>query len=91
MSYSPRGHKELGMTEPRHFLSMHTHKCSSHLHLASALVQHLGSSHPDDCNRLITGLLISDLAMDWARGYRPKRAGGNLGLGGERGGHVFSK
>ena len=27
VSYSPRGHKELGMTERRHFLSMHTHKC----------------------------------------------------------------
>lgn len=53
---------------------------TSPLHPTSALVQDLRISHLDYCNRLLIGLLISDFAMDWDRGYTSKRAGSKLGL-----------
>lgn len=52
----------------------------SPLHLTSALVWSFGISHPGYCSRFLIGLLISDLALDWGKGYNFKRADSRLGL-----------
>lgn len=53
---------------------------TSLLHLTSASVQYLRISHPDYCNRTLIGVLISDFALDWDRGYSLKRADSKFGL-----------